>query len=66
MATISGTFRTKVFDGPYRNMRKWIGEMKAFVRGKGKELQKLCLFYTTCSKCAKKYGKNFVAILAQA
>ena len=65
MATISGTFLSKVFDGPYRNMRKWIGEMKAFVRGKGKGLQKLYFFYTTCPKCAKKYGKNFVVILAQ-
>jgi hypothetical protein len=22
-------------------------------------------FYTTCPKCAKKYGKNYVVILAQ-
>jgi NMD protein affecting ribosome stability and mRNA decay len=22
-------------------------------------------FYTTCPKCARKYGKNYVAILAQ-
>ena len=65
MATISGTFLSKVFDGPYRNMRKWIGEMKAFVRGQGKGLQKLYFFYTTCPKCAKKYGNNFVVILAQ-
>jgi len=28
MATISGTFLSKVFEGPYCNMRKWIEEMK--------------------------------------
>jgi hypothetical protein len=65
MATISGTFLSKVFEGPYRNMRKWIEDMKAFVRGQGKDIQKLYFFYTTCPKCAKKYGKNYVVILAQ-
>jgi hypothetical protein len=65
MATISGTFLSKVFEGPYRNIRQWIEEMKAFVRGQGKDIQKLYLFYTTCPKCAKKFGKNYVVILAQ-
>jgi NMD protein affecting ribosome stability and mRNA decay len=46
-------------------MRKWIKEMKAFVEDKGKTLRKLYFFYTTCPKCAKKFGKNYVAILAQ-
>jgi hypothetical protein len=65
MATISGTFLSKVFEGPYRNMRKWIGEMKAFVAGEGKQVRKLNFYYTTCPKCAAKYGKNYVVILAQ-
>ena len=65
MASISGTFLCKVFEGPYRNMRKWIEEMKAFVLSKGRSLQKLYFFYTTCPKCAKKYGRNYVVILAQ-
>jgi len=56
---------SKVFEGPYRDMRKWIREMKAFVETKGKDLKKLYFFYTTCPRCAKKYGKNYVAILAQ-
>jgi hypothetical protein len=65
MSSISGTFLCKVFEGPYRNVRQWIAGMKDFVRGKGKEIRKLYLFYTTCPRCAKKYGKNYVAILAQ-
>ncbi len=64
-ATLSGTFLAKVFEGPYRNMRSWIEEMKSFVKGKGKAYRKLFLFYTTCPKCSKKYGKNYVVILAQ-
>jgi len=65
MATLSGTFLCKVFEGSFQNMRKWIEEMKVFVQSKGKTPQKLFFFYTTCPKCAKKYGKNYVAILAQ-
>ncbi len=65
MASLSGTFLSKVFEGPYRNMRKWIEAMTAFVESEGKKPQKLYFYYTTCPKCAKKYGKNYVAILAQ-
>lgn len=65
MATISGTFISKVFEGPYSNMRKWIAEMKTFVESQGKSLEKLYFYYTTCPKCAKKYGKNYVVLLAQ-
>ena len=65
MATISGTFLSKVFEGSYRNMRNWIEEMKRCVTAKGKNLSKLYFYYTTCPKCAKKYGKNYVVILAQ-
>ena len=63
--TLSGTFLAKVFEGPYRNMRNWIGEMTSFVKSRGLTTRKLYFFYTTCPKCAKKYGKNYVVILAQ-
>ncbi len=64
-AALSGTFLTKVFEGPYQNMRKWIEEMNAFVAGRGKTLKKMYFYYTTCPRCAKKYGRNYVVILAQ-
>jgi hypothetical protein len=65
LATLSGTYLAKVFEGPYRNMRNWIAEMKSYVQGKGRTFQKLYFFYTACPKCSKKYGKNYVVILAQ-
>lgn len=49
----------------YGNVKQWITEMKNYVQGKGKTFHKLYFFYTTCPKCAKKYGKNYIAILAQ-
>ena len=39
--------------------------MTALVKARGKSLQKLYFFYTTCPKCAKKHGKNYVVLLAQ-
>ncbi|MCX6764383.1 MAG: hypothetical protein NTU58_01610 [Candidatus Nealsonbacteria bacterium] len=65
MATLSGTFFTKVFEGPYQNVGIWAKEMKEYVEKKGKNLKKLYFSYTTCPKCAKAYGKNYVVIFAQ-
>ncbi len=65
MATLSGTFLTKVFEGPYKNAGKWAKEMQAYVKSKGKEIKKLYFSYTTCPKCAKAYGKNYVVLFAK-
>ena len=65
MATISGTFLSKVFEGPYKDIRTWIQEMSRYVKSQGKEVEKLYFYYTTCPKCAKQYGKNYVVLLAQ-
>jgi len=65
MATLSGTFLTRVFEGPYRNMGAWIKDMKTYVAAENKQLRKLYFYYTTCPNCAKKYGKNYVVILAE-
>lgn len=65
MATLSGTFLTKVFEGPYQNAGKWAREMIEYVEQKGKKLKKLYFSYTTCPKCAKVYGKNYVVLFAQ-
>jgi len=63
--TLSGVFLSKVFEGPYQHVPKWIRETKSFVVSQGKQIKKLFCYYTTCPKCAKKYGKNYVVILAQ-
>ena len=65
MTTISGTFLSKVFEGPYSQMRNWIKQMQEYLASTGKTAKKLYFYYTTCPKCAKKYGKNYVVILAQ-
>ena len=65
MATISGTFLTKVVEGPYNKAGEWSKEMVEYVKAKGKALKKLYFSYTTCPKCAKAYGKNYVVLFAE-
>lgn len=65
MDTISGTFLTKVFEGPYKDAGKWCREMQAYVESKGREGKRTLAFYTTCPKCAKVYGKNYTVMLTE-
>ena len=62
---ISGQFVTKVFDGPYSSAPKWIKEMDAYTESLGKKTIKNYFFYTSCPKCAKHYGHNYVVAFAQ-
>jgi len=62
---LSGTFITKVFEGDYKETGNWIKEMGEYVKTKNKTIKKLFFWYTTCPKCAKKYGKNYVVLFAQ-
>lgn len=65
MVNLSGEFLTKVFEGPYSNARTWSEEMKRYVAQQGRTLDTLYFFYTTCPKCAKYYGKNYVVAVAK-
>ena len=65
MVRLSGDFLTKVFEGPYRDVPKWEKQMEKFVHGQGKRTKKTYYFYTTCPKCAKRYGKNYVVAVAE-
>lgn len=65
MVTLSGTFMCKVFEGPYSEVRHWVEAMKSWLLSEGKHYDKLYFYYTTCPNCAKKYGKNYVVLLAR-
>ncbi|MDD2371089.1 MAG: hypothetical protein PHQ32_03705 [Firmicutes bacterium] len=60
----SGSFITKVFEGGYNQIPKWIEEMKKYVKIHGYQMDDIYSFYTTCPKCAKVYGKNYVVLFA--
>lgn len=65
MVRLSGRFLTKVFEGPYREAGTWVKEMDQHVTSAGENLLKLYFFYTTCPKCAKYFGKNYVVAFGE-
>jgi hypothetical protein len=62
---VTGTFLTRVFEGPYKNMRKWVKEMENYVILEKKEIKHMYFYYATCPKCAKESGKNYVVLFAE-
>jgi hypothetical protein len=65
MVQVTGDFVTKVFEGPYKKMPQWCEELNEDLRARGKDAKETYFFYTTCPKCAKTYGKNYVVGVAQ-
>ncbi len=63
--TLSGHFVTRVFEGPYRATKGWHKEMQELAQTKGGSGKDVYFFYTTCPKCAKAYGKNYVVGVAR-
>ncbi len=64
-ATLHGKFFCKVYEGPFKNTEQWCKDFENVLKSKGLSASKSYMWYTTCPKCAKKYGKNYVAILGQ-
>ncbi len=65
MVQMNGDFLTKVFEGPYKDAPKMEKEMETFVKSRAKEVKRTYFFYTTCPKCAKYYGKNYMVAVAE-
>lgn len=62
---LSGAYHTQVFEGPYRNMGKWMEETRKLgLLGAGKS-GKIYAWYTTCPRCSKAYGENYVVLFAE-
>jgi hypothetical protein len=64
-ASLSGKFYSKVYEGSFSDTGKWSKDFETLSKSKGLTVKKQFMWYTTCPKCAKKYGKNYVAIIAQ-
>ena len=63
--SMSGKFFSKVYEGPFKDTGKWCEDFKVAAESKKLDIKKWYMWYTTCPKCAKKYGKNYVAIMGQ-
>jgi len=56
----TGTFLTRVFEGPYTAAGTWTEEMVSMTTAQAGEAQEIYFCYTTCPSCAEHYGKNYV------
>jgi len=63
--TLSGSFFSKVYDGPYNDVPKYIHAMDDFLATRAKIAKDYYFYYTTCPKCAKKYGHNYIVVFAE-
>jgi hypothetical protein len=63
--TLSGRFLSKVYEGPYKDTGKWCKDFEAHAKSRKLSIKKWYMWYTTCPKCAKKYGKNYVVIVSK-
>ena len=62
---LTGTFMSKVFDGPYSDIRKFFKEFDLYIESKGKKAKDYYVHYTYCPECAKKYGHNYMIFFAE-
>jgi hypothetical protein len=63
--SISGTFVSKVYEGPFKEIANWHNDFKNWCSTQNYKTVKNYMWYTTCPQCAKKYGKNYVVIFAE-
>jgi hypothetical protein len=62
---LSGKYFSKVYEGDFKDTGKWCKDFESYVKAKGLNIKKWFMWYTTCPKCAKKYGKNYVVIIGE-
>ncbi len=63
--TKSGAFLSRVYEGPYRDTGKWMADFASYAKARDLVISRTYMWYTTCPKCAKKYGRNHVAVIGE-
>jgi len=62
---LSGKYISRVYEGAYKEIGTWKKDFEKYVKESNNSLTRTYLWYTTCPKCAKKYGKNYVVFIGQ-
>jgi len=65
MITLSGEYITRVFEGPYRRAKDWVHDMEVAAKAAGHRAKTVYMFYTTCPKCARDFGENYIVGVAE-
>ncbi len=62
---LNGKFISKVYEGEFQDTGKWYEDFNNYAKEKNYNIKKQYMWYTTCPKCAKKYGKNYTVIFGE-
>ena len=62
---IHGKLLANVYEGPFKDTGIWTKDFERLAKNKEFPIGRWFMWYTTCPKCAKKYGENYVVILGQ-
>ncbi len=62
---LTGKFYSKVYEGSFKDTGIWCKDFEEHLKKKDLKIKKWYMWYTTCPKCAKKYGKNYTVIIAE-
>lgn len=65
MTSLNGTFMTKVYDGPFKDMPTMMADLEKHIEHEGHIASDYYAFYTTCPKCAKHYGHNYIVLFGR-
>ena len=63
--TLSGTFISKVFDGAFNAVPKFIKQMDAYLDKQKQKAKNYYVHYAYCPKCAKEAGLNYMVLFAE-
>lgn len=61
----TGSYYSRVFDGPYNAVPRYLREMEASLAKKGWRAKRHLFHFTTCPRCARSYGHNYILALAE-
>jgi len=61
----TGNYYCKMYEGNFKDTALWCADYKTAVKDKRYKETNIYMWYTTCPKCAKKYGKNYVGIFSK-
>lgn len=62
---LSGKYISRVYEGSYQDMGKWFEDFNNYLKERKLEVRNTYTWYTTCPKCAKKYGKNYTVLIGE-
>ena len=63
--TLSGIFMSKVFEGAYNAVPKFMKQMDTYLDRQHKKANDYYVHYAYCPKCAKKEGHNYMILFAK-